>query len=172
MILCLIFLLLDNKKYKKGENIDDFKVSNYIDEPNEILVQHLAHIYSEVLHIAMQFDIDEKEVNALAFENLDSYYPEDVKKLIKGRMNHYDITTIKRRFKMFKFVIYDKDRSRLKVNKNNISISTEFSGSKGQLIEYFKVVVERLFTFAIDNEVEEYLYDIIANEYRNRNSKD
>lgn len=73
---------------------------------------------------------------------------------------------------MFKFVIYDKDRSRLKVNRNNISISTEFSGSKSQLIEYFKVVVERLFTFAIDNEVEEYLYNIIATEYRNRHKDD
>lgn len=80
------FLLLDNKKYKKGDNIEDFKVSNYIDEPNEILVQHLAHIYCEMLHIAMQFDVDEKEVNALSFEYLEEYYPEDVKKLIKGRM--------------------------------------------------------------------------------------
>lgn len=73
---------------------------------------------------------------------------------------------------MFKFVVYDKDRSRLKVNRNNISISTEFSGSHAQLIEYFKVVVEKLFTFAIDNGIEEYLYNIIANEYRNRHLDD
>lgn len=73
---------------------------------------------------------------------------------------------------MFKFVIYDKDKSKLKVNKNNISISTEFSGSKTQLIEYLKVLVERMFTFAIDNGVDEYLYNIIANEYRNRHTED
>lgn len=77
------------------------KYQNYIDESNDILVQHLAHIYCEVLHIAMQFDIEEKEVNALAFEYLDIYYPEDVKKLIKGRMEHseyqFDITNVSNR---------------------------------------------------------------------------
>ena len=92
------FLLLDNKKYKKGDNIEDFKVSNYIDESNDVLVQHLAHIYCEVLHLSMQFDIEEKEVNALAFEYLDNFYPEDVKKLIHGRMKYgeyqYDVTEI------------------------------------------------------------------------------
>lgn len=92
------FLLLDNKKYKRGDNIEDFKVSNYIDESNDILVQHLARIYCEVLHIAMQFDVDEKEINALSFEYLDDYYPEDVEKLIMERMKHghyqYNITDI------------------------------------------------------------------------------
>ena len=69
------FLLLDNKKYKKGDNIEDFKVSNYIDESNDVLVQHLAHIYCEVLHITMQFDIDEKEVNALRQKEMEHTSP-------------------------------------------------------------------------------------------------
>lgn len=80
------FLLLDHKKYKKGDNIEDNKISNYIDETNDVLVQHLAQIYGEVLHIAMQFDVDEKEITALSFEYLDNYYPDDIEKLIKGRM--------------------------------------------------------------------------------------
>lgn len=73
---------------------------------------------------------------------------------------------------MFKFVIYDKDHSKLRVNRNNISISTEFSGTRRQLIDYIKVVVERLFTFAIDNGVEEYLYNFISREYNIRHPEE
>lgn len=92
------FSIDDQKKYEKGDFVRDVKISNYIDEPSGPLVQHLAVIYGEALHIALQFDIDEKEMNVLAFEYLDECYPEDVKKLIFERMKHghyqYNVTDL------------------------------------------------------------------------------
>lgn len=77
------FTIDDQKNYTKGAFVNGIKISNYIDEPASTLVQHLGVIYGQALHIAMQFDIEEKDMNMLAYEYLEECYPEDVKKLIK-----------------------------------------------------------------------------------------
>lgn len=92
------FSIDDQKKYKKGDFVNGFKISNYIDEPIGPLAQHLAAMYGELLHITMQFNIEERDINLLAFEYLEECFPEDVEKLIKGRMKRseyqYDITRV------------------------------------------------------------------------------
>lgn len=88
------FTIDDQNKYKGGDAIN-CKVFEYIDESADILAQHLSLVYGKVLQTAIEFDIDERIIIGLAFEYLEDYYPEVVKKLIRERMkrgDYYDHT--------------------------------------------------------------------------------
>lgn len=92
------FSIDDQNVYAIGDDIEDIKVNWFSDEPLNLMTQHLAQVYGEVLHIASELGIDERDINALAFMYLDEHYPENVSTFIKKRIRElsyrYDITKV------------------------------------------------------------------------------